>query len=103
HANGHAAIASGGDVVVFQAAGTHGSDLFAVTRASGAWREPRELTTASSHPYHLMPAISDDGARVIFDCGPEPYGQAGTGLCEVAIDGSGFRAGAAPRHATGRH
>ncbi len=35
--------------------------------------------------------LSNDGLRVLFDCGPGPYAQEDNGVCEVGIDGTGFQ------------
>lgn len=91
HPEGSAAVASGGDLIVFAATdGPHVIDLFAIGREGMAWSSPQLLTAESSHDYHGYPAISDDGTRVVFDCGPTQYGQEGTNICEVGTDGSGF-------------
>ena len=91
HAGGLGAVAAGGALVVFSAGdGTHASDLFALRRTAAGWTAPVELTTGSPHRYHDHPALSADGATVVFDCGPEPYGAEGTAICEAATDGSGL-------------
>jgi hypothetical protein len=93
-ARGAAAVASGGDLVVYPAPGpTHDRDLFAVRRSGGA---PLNLTAGSSAPFNQRPSISDDGARVLFACGPqEGPSTPGTALCEVGVDGQGLRTVAA--------
>ena len=91
HANGFPAIASGGNLVVYPDHGSHSMDLWAVTRSTGgAWGAPVELTTASSYAYNDWPAISQDGAKVVFNCTNKPYSGAGC-ICEVGVDGTGFR------------
>ncbi len=92
HADGFSAVASGGDLVVYPSGdGPHGSDLWAVTRDGGRWLTPTLLTGDSPYAYNAQPALSADGRRVAFDCGDAPYAGAGTALCEVQTDGSGFR------------
>jgi len=98
---GLAAIANGRDVVVYPAPGpAHDLDLFVVRRASGAWSTPTNLTAGSSAPFNQRPAISDDGARIAFACGPSAGASApGTSLCEVGVDGAGLRVVASPKSA----
>jgi len=92
HPDGFGAVASGGDLIVYYAGdGPHVRDLWAVTRSADAWSAPRVLTADSTFPFNSQPAISDDGNRVLFDCGQEPYGAEGTAICEVGTDGRGFR------------
>lgn len=87
-----AAVGSGGDVVVFSAAGSaHERDLFVTRRTGAFWSEPVDITGASTFSYNTEPAIAGDGAEVLFDCGPLPYGVNGTHVCEVGIDGSALR------------
>jgi hypothetical protein len=87
-----AAVGSGGDVVVFSAAGSaHERDLFVTRRTGAFWSEPVDITGASTFSYNTAPAIAEDGGAVLFDCGPLPYGVNGTHVCEVGIDGSALR------------
>jgi hypothetical protein len=88
---GRPAVASGGDVVVYPAAGTHNVDLYAIKRSNGAWGAPVLLTGDSSFPFHHDVAIAWDGSRIVFDCGQENYGVPPTSICEVATDGTGFK------------
>ncbi len=88
-------IASGGDLVIYSDDGSHNLDLWAVTRGGGAWGAPVELTTASSYAFNNWPAISGDGAKVVFNCTDEPYSGAGA-VCEVGVDGTGFRVVSTP-------
>ncbi|MCA9979525.1 MAG: right-handed parallel beta-helix repeat-containing protein [Anaerolineales bacterium] len=87
------AVASGGNVIVYPADGeTHATDLFVIARAADGWGDPVNLTaTHSPHDYNEGPALSADGTTLLFDCGPTPYRQEGTAVCEIGIDGSGFR------------
>jgi Tol biopolymer transport system component len=98
HPTGHAAIASGGGTIVYPSnGGTHAGDLYVTRSTDGfTWSAPVELTTSSTEAYAIYPAISSDGTKVLFDCGPDPYGQAGTGVCEIGLDGNGFRKVVAP-------
>ena len=94
---GRAAIASGGGVIVYPSSGgNHALDLFAVTKSGTAWSAPLLLTSASTYAYNDLPTISADGTKVLFDCGPQPYGAAGTAICEVGVDGAGFHTVIAP-------
>jgi len=87
HAEGFSAIASGGNLVVYE----DDDNLWAVTRSSGsAWGVPVELTASSPYAYNQRPAINQDGTKVVFNCTNETY--SGTGcICEVDTDGTGFR------------
>jgi hypothetical protein len=92
HPEGWPAVASGGNLIVYpDAGGPHTLDLWAVQREGESWSEPLLLTNDSPYAYHDVPAISDDGSHVVFDCADQPYGAAGTALCEAGTDGGGFR------------
>lgn len=89
---GISAIASGGSTIVFPATGgPHEVDLWATDLAGGdRWGEPRLLTGDSPHAHHEEPRLSAGGDRVVFHCGPRPYGAEGSALCEVGTDGASF-------------
>lgn len=90
HPEGFFAIASGGDTVVYAGTdGPHALDLHIVRRQGGAWIAPQAITTSSSQDFNDFPAIHPDGTRVVFNCGPASFGDGG--ICEVGLDGSGFR------------
>ena len=92
HPDGLSAVASGGNLIVYEAGdGPHTRDLWAVSRSGGGWSMPALLTGSSPYQYNSLPAISGDGSRVVFDCGDQPFGGPGTGVCEVGTAGSGFR------------
>jgi hypothetical protein len=94
HATAFSTIASGGNTIVYEDAGiTHSRDIWVVTRTSStaAWSTPMELSTASLFDFNSHPALSADGSTVLFDCGPQPYGAEGTAICEVGVNGIGFR------------
>jgi hypothetical protein len=85
----YSAIANSGDLIVYKAGdGTHGRDLWAVTRQGSAWSDPVELTTTSPFSEHQAPGLSANGDLVIFACGDDPY--ASVALCEASTDGSAF-------------
>lgn len=94
---GRPGITSGGDAVIFPGrGGPHSLDLF-VTRLQGTtWSAPALLTGAMSAAYAHDLTVTPDGLGVVFDCGPDPYGASGTSVCEVNLDGSGFRVVSAP-------
>jgi hypothetical protein len=97
HPEGPAAIAGGGNLVVYaDDGGPHELDLWAITRAGENWNAPVLLTGASPYANHVDPAISADGTRIVFECADQPYGADGTALCEVGSDGTGFRVALAP-------
>jgi hypothetical protein len=92
HADGFGAIANGGDLIVFPAAGgPHALDLWSITRQGDGWSEPLLLTGDSPYAFNHTAAVAGDGTRVLFDCGDEPYAGEGTAICEVGTDASGFR------------
>lgn len=92
HPEGMAAVASGGNRIVFAGTiGPHAIDLFVIERSGDAWTAPALLTADSAHDYNAYPAISDDGASVVFDCGPTQYGMEGTNVCRVGTDGNGLQ------------
>jgi parallel beta-helix repeat protein len=92
HPEGISAIASGGEIIVYPyGGGPNEIDLWATTKSGDAWGEPHLITADSPHNFNNMPAISFDGSKVVFNCGPNPYGGEGTGICEVGIDSRGFR------------
>jgi hypothetical protein len=93
YVNGISAITDDGNTIVFSSSGgTHDVDLWATTRGEdGAWSAPLELTAGSSYAYNNMPALTQDGAGVTFDCGSEPYPESGgNDACSVNLDGSGW-------------
>jgi hypothetical protein len=92
HSDGRGLVASGGNLIVYPGGdGPHASDLWAVTRSGAEWTGPALLTGDSAYEYNAQPAISADGSTVVFECGDEPYGAAGTAICEVGTDSAGFR------------
>jgi hypothetical protein len=92
HGEDYAAVASGGERIVYPLkGGPHEKDLYVSNKSGGSWGAPTLLTAASTYPYNLQPSISADGSKVVFDCGSDPYSQPPTSICEVNTDGSGFR------------
>ncbi len=100
HPEGISAIASGGNLVVYSAGdGVHEIDLWAVSRAVVAFGEEEAgrdaggtmLTVDSPFEFNNQPALSDDGSKVVFNCGPDSYAGEGAAICEVGTDGEGFR------------
>jgi hypothetical protein len=94
HPSNPAAIADGGDLIVYSdVGGPHQSDLWATARRGDGWSTPVLLTGNSPYAYqsHAAPSISPDGKRVVFECGNHPYAVEDTALCEVGTDGTGFR------------
>jgi len=71
--------------------GPHVNDLYAITRSgtAAAWGAPVLLTGGSPYAFASRPAISSDGASIVFDAGDESFPH--TAICEVNADGSGFR------------
>lgn len=91
HPEGPVAIAPSGAAIVYGQKGPHERDLFLTRREGNRWSSPTLLTGPSKFAYNAQPAFSHNGTKVVFDCGTEPYGQEGTGICEVGADGSGYR------------
>ncbi len=92
HSGGFSAVGSTGDLIVYPAnGGPHTLDLWAITRTDQGWTGPVLLTADSPYAWNSQPALSFDGSTVLFDCGDQPYGAAGTAICLVNMDGSGFK------------
>ncbi len=89
---GRAAISNSGDLIVYPSdGGPHDLDLFASRKTGATWGAPLLLTADSPHEFNDLPVLSQDANTVLFDCGPVPFSQNGTGICEVGIDAGGFR------------
>lgn len=103
HPKGISAIASGGDLIVYQdhAAQDHVRDLWVTTRSGDDWSSPVVLTGESPYRWHSYPAISDDGSKVVFLCGNEASLLAGTAMCEANTDGSNFHVVLTPEQGPG--
>lgn len=94
---GRAAISNTGDLIVYPSNdGPHAQDLYAVSKSGSSWGTPKLLTGDSDHAHNTIPVLSSDGSTALFNCGPVPYGQEGTGVCEVGTDGSGLKRLVAP-------
>ncbi|MCZ7574999.1 MAG: hypothetical protein M5U01_41145 [Ardenticatenaceae bacterium] len=99
HPGGVAAVASGGDLIVYPSEdGPHDVDLWAIRRREEPGGAPEHrfgapvlLTANSPYAFNGQPAIIAEGNVVVFECGDEPYGAEGTALCEAATDGTDFR------------
>jgi hypothetical protein len=96
HPDATSAIGDKGEIVVFPAKGEHPADLFAIRRTGNDWTPPVNLTKSSPAAYNKQPAISADGAHVLFDCGPDPGAGPGTAICEAATNGSSLRVAVEP-------
>jgi hypothetical protein len=92
HAAGRTAVSCDGQTLVYpeDRAGPNAIDLFVVRKSGSTWSSPKLLTGDSPHAFNELPVLSSDAEHVLFDCGPTEYGQRGSGICEVGIDGSGF-------------
>lgn len=62
-----------------------------MTRGTNTWNTPVLLSGASPYIYNSLPAMSNDGSKVLFDCGDEAYGGEGTAICEVGTGGANLR------------
>jgi hypothetical protein len=85
-----AVVSSDGSLVVYADEGPHARDLFAIRRVGDRFGDPVLLTKASPYAWNEQPALSDDGSRVLFDCGNDAGGGPGTSICEVSTQGVGF-------------
>lgn len=95
HNEGAATVDSTGNRIVYSAGdGVHYRDLWMVTREGDHWSAPLLLTKDSPFQYNNVPAISDNGDSVLFECGNEPYEN--KAVCESNLDASGFRVLFAP-------
>ena len=88
---GRVAVSNDGKTLALQGDGPHSEDILVTTKTGTSWSAPRVLTASSPHAFNNAPVLSPGGDKVLFDCGPVPYGQEGTGVCEVGTDGTGFR------------
>lgn len=109
---GIAAVSSDGELIVYPTRVGPKVQIFATRRQGSGWAAPTLLTGGSGYAYNNMPALSFDAKRVAFDCGTEPYPEAGgNDACEVKVDGTGFRklvgpttlAGARNKHVQNPH
>jgi len=84
------AISSDGKLIVYgYNCDPHVRDLFATRRVNNNWQSPVLLTGDSTYSLHDMPALSNDGTKVVFDC-DNNNANVGEFVCEVNTDGSGF-------------
>ncbi len=87
-------------VVPISRSGPHELDLVAFRREGREWSSA-VITGTSTFGWQDNPRFTRDGRRVLFDCGRETYGSGGAGICEVGIDGKGFREVVAPTRVRG--
>lgn len=90
---GHPALSSNGDIVVYPSQeGPHQVDLWLSRRSGTSWSSAELISSSSSFEYNNMPAFSFDNQRILFDCGNEPYPESGgNSACEVRLNGSQFK------------
>lgn len=87
-----AAIADDGSFIVFPASGgPHVRDLWIARREGAYFGKAALLTKDSEALFNQQPALSNDGTRVLFDCGGQPGPERGTSICEVKTDGTDLR------------
>lgn len=91
HSEDVAALSPDGSQIAFVQQGTHAQDLWLIRREGDSWSAPVEITSASPFAFNNQPAFSPDGQKLVFNCGPVPYVQAGTSVCEVRTDGTYLR------------
>jgi hypothetical protein len=100
NSEGFPAISSDGNTIIYTASGgTHNFDLWAIKKTGLTWAAPVQITQSSTQAYNDQPAISSDGTKVLFDCGSQPFGEGDSSICEIGINGTGFRVVVAPTNA----
>ncbi|MCU7834278.1 MAG: hypothetical protein KZQ83_03410 [gamma proteobacterium symbiont of Taylorina sp.] len=91
--SGAAVIDSSGTKIIYSSEGdSHHRDLWLLQRNNvneNNWQPPVLLTADSPFSWNVIPAIADDGSKLLFQCGNEAYDS--HTVCEVKTDGSGFR------------
>lgn len=86
------AISSDGNLIVYSdGGGPHRRDLWAIRRNGELFSAPVLLTKKSTAKWNEQPALSEDGTKVLFDCGDEAGSGPGTSICEVSTKGEGLR------------
>jgi len=101
HPSSFSAISSDGKLIVYVCnGGPHVRDLFAIRRVNNSWQSPVLLTGDSTYSLHDMPALSNDGTKVVFDC-DNNNSNVGESVCEVNTDGSGFHVVFTPEQGPG--
>src|SRR5207249_916917 len=79
-------------VVYVDSGGPHTRDLWVVERQpGGGWSAPRLLTGLSPFSLNYWPVLAPDGSKVLFDASTADGGFPSTRICEVRLNGSGFR------------
>ena len=92
---GRPAVANDGQSIVFTSLdGPNELDLRLLRRDGDVWTDGGLLTGEGGAAYNDRPVLDPAGTHVLFDCGPTPYSQAGTELCEVAIEDRSVRVAA---------
>lgn len=97
----------GSTLIITTEEGDNDLDLAILTRSGAEWSAPMILTGSSPHSFNERGRLIDGDSALLFDCGPSQYGQEGTGICRISIDGTGFErlispedwVGATPSHA----
>jgi len=85
------AVSNDGNLVIYASQdGPHATDIYASRRSGSGWGAATLLTGDSGYQWHSMPALSDDGSKVLFDC-DNSQDDVGEAICEAATDGTSFR------------
>jgi hypothetical protein len=85
-------VSGEGDLLVFNASGTHERDIFAVRRGGpDAWSQPVDLTASGPFAVNKLPRLNADASRVAFDCSDGEESDEGTSVCEVGTGGGSVR------------
>lgn len=91
YSSGYGAISSGGNRIVYPESTAQGIGLFTTVKSGSTWEDPILITGDSDYDYNSHPAFSSDGSTVVFDCGDLPYADEGTAICEIGVNGNGFK------------
>lgn len=87
HSEGIMQISDDGQTVYFvQGDGTHGRDIFKISRNGAFWTDPIELSTASTFDFNIAPYLSYDETKLIFEASNDQ--SLNTNISQVMNDGS---------------
>lgn len=92
HTSSLPALGQDAERMVYVDEGDNRRDLFLIEQEGVdeagriLWSEPLLLTGDSPYEWNDNPRLHPTEDRALFTCGPEPYGAAGTAVCEVDLD-----------------
>jgi hypothetical protein len=91
----------GSTLIITTDKGGNSLDLAILTRFGAEWSAPMIVTGSSPHAFNERGRLIDGDSALLFDCGPSQYGQEGTGICRISIDGTGFERLVSPEDGVG--